>query len=178
MRPIFLIGYMCSGKTTLGRALGRALRREFIDLDQRIETEQGRTIKEIFATDGEQAFRKIEQEMLKKVSVSGSPVVACGGGTPCAAGAMDLMNSLGVTVWLQPAWERLLPRLMHGRRKRPLIANIKTADEMLDFYNNAMSARTPHYSRAMYTFDSSRLEDGAEIEATIREFTSKILGEQ
>lgn len=124
MKPIFLIGYMCSGKTTLGRALGRALGREFIDLDQRIEAGQGRTIKEIFATEGEEAFRRIEQETLKTVAVSGAPVIACGGGTPCGPGAMDLMNSMGVTVWLQPSWDRLLPRLMHGRRKRPLIAHI------------------------------------------------------
>ncbi len=177
MKPIFLIGYMCSGKTTLGRALGRALGCEFIDLDQKIEAEQQRTIKDIFATDGEAAFRKIEQEMLKTVAGGAPAVIACGGGTPCAEGAMELMNGLGLTVWLQPTWERMLPRLMRGRRKRPLIINIADEAEMLDFYTKAMATRAPHYGKAMFTFDSSRLESGDEIDTTIKEFKRQILGE-
>ncbi len=169
---------MCSGKTTLGRALGRALGCDFIDLDRRIEEEQHRTIKDIFATDGESAFRRIEQQTLRLVAGGGSAVIACGGGTPCGDGAMELMNSLGVTVWLQPSWKRLLPRLMHGRHKRPLIAAIQNEDEMLEFYNSAMSARAQYYGLAKYTFDSSYLENGPEIEKTINEFKSKILGEK
>ena len=80
MRPIFLIGYMGSGKTTLGRALGRRLGLQFIDLDLYIESRYMRTISQLFAERGEYKFRSIEREMLHEVAEMEDVVVACGGG--------------------------------------------------------------------------------------------------
>ena len=77
MRPIFLIGYMGSGKTTLGRALGRRLGLQFIDLDLYIESRYMRTISQLFAERGEDKFRSIEREMLHEVAEMEDVVVAC-----------------------------------------------------------------------------------------------------
>lgn len=174
MRPVFLIGYMCSGKTTLGRALAAALGCEFIDLDHYIEAQAGMKVREIFATQGESAFRKMEREALAQASSKVQAVIACGGGTPCAPGAMDLMNSLGVTVCLKPLPHRLLQRLMHGRHKRPLIANIQSEEEMMAFANAKMSEREPYYNQAQYQFDSSWLENKTQIDRTIQDFLAQI----
>lgn len=168
---------MCSGKSTLGRALAHALNVPFVDLDHKIEEQQGCLVKDIFAKQGEAEFRRIEQETLRELTNAGAAVIACGGGTPCAPGAMELMNDRGITVWLQPTWERLLPRLMHGRRKRPLIAHIASETEMLDFYTRAMRAREPYYSQAKHQFDSSFLENSEQINATIQRFKHQILSE-
>lgn len=163
MKPIFLIGYMGSGKTTLGKGLAARCDINFIDLDDYIEEKAGMTIKEIFATKGEAAFRLLERETLQEVSKFGNTVVACGGGTPCFAGNMELMNSNGITVLLLTSHARLLERLKRGRHKRPLIANLD--DEQLNkFIAEQLEKRMAHYSKAKETFDSTTLEDENQIE--------------
>ena len=174
-KPIFLIGFMCSGKTTLGEALARATKFSFIDLDELVESRAGMSVSEIFATQGEAAFRTMEMEALRHAAASGPAIIACGGGTPCAPGAMELMNSLGITVYLKPEMRRLVERLMEGRHKRPLIATIDNKEEMLRFAQAKIAAREPHYSKAVAAFDSSRLETPEEISDTVNQFIAQYL---
>jgi shikimate kinase len=98
MKPVFLIGYMGCGKTTLGEVLARQMGVPFIDLDEYIEHQQGMTIVEIFASDGEARFRELETAALRDVAAAGGAIVACGGGTPCHGDNMALMNQTGITV--------------------------------------------------------------------------------
>ncbi len=168
---------MCSGKTTLGKALSAALNCDFIDLDDYIEAKANMTIREIFANQGEEAFRQMEREALKETAALSDAVIACGGGTPCAPGAMALMNGAGTSVWLRPNMERLLSRLMDGREKRPLIANIQSEQEMIAFAQAKLNEREPYYSQAAHCFDSSWLEDEEEIADSVRKFCQKILPE-
>lgn len=103
---IFLIGFMGSGKTTLGKPLAARLGYRFIDLDKAIEEGEGSTVGEIFAVRGEAHFRTLEHKYLQNiVSHGGDLVVSTGGGTPCFGGNMELMNASGVTVYfkLSPA---------------------------------------------------------------------------
>lgn len=165
---------MCSGKTTLGRALASALGCEFIDLDHYIEDKTGMKVREIFNTKGEDAFRRMELQALDAICNNVDIVVACGGGTPCIPNAMDMMNAKGTTVWLQPRPDRLLQRLMHGKHKRPLIANIETEEEMMAFAKSKIDERRPYYAQSKYIFDSSWLENGEQIENTIARFKSEI----
>ena len=78
--PVALIGYMGSGKTTVGRILSRRLRRRFIDLDREVSLAARRSIPEIFAESGEPGFRKLEHETLVRVIDDGEAIIACGGG--------------------------------------------------------------------------------------------------
>lgn len=175
MRPVFLIGFMCSGKTTLGRALAQALHVDFVDLDHYIEHKHGLTVRQIFARHGEAAFRAFERQALAEVADRSDVIVACGGGTPCQEGAMELMNAKGTTVRLIPSDDRLISRLMTGRHKRPLIADIDTPERMRDFVVAATAKREPYYSQARYSFDSSFLENPDEIALTVRHFIATIL---
>lgn len=176
MKPIYLIGYMCSGKTTLGKALASTTGRPFVDLDDLIEERAGCTVRKIFASRGEAAFRTMETEALAVASETpGGVIIACGGGTPCFGDNMDLMNSRGVTVWLDVTDRfRLLERLKEGRAKRPLIASL-TDGEIEDFITRQMEKRRPHYSRAQVQFDSSLLETEEEVAATVGRFIDQII---
>ena len=169
MKAIYLIGYMGSGKSTLGKALAQRCEVEFIDLDDYIEARAGKKIREIFADDGEAAFRDLERRMLLEVSGKDCVLVACGGGTPCFGDNMELMNSHGTTILLQTSHERLFERLKRGRHKRPLIASL--TDEELDvFIIEQLAKRMPHYSKSAEVFDSTLLEDENQIEEKCEAF--------
>ena len=169
MKAIYLIGDMGSGKSTLGKALAQRCEVEFIDLDDYIEARAGKKIREIFADDGEAAFRDLERRMLLEVSGKDCVLVACGGGTPCFGDNMELMNSHGTTILLQTSHERLFERLKRGRHKRPLIASL--TDEELDvFISEQLAKRMPHYSKSAEVFDSTLLEDENQIEEKCEAF--------
>ncbi len=137
MRPIFLIGFMGSGKSTLGRALAEATGLDFIDLDTYIERRFHANIREIFAREGEAGFRELERRMLEEVSQFQDVIIACGGGTPCFFDNIHTMNRSGQTVFLEASHSRLLERLKAGRRRRPLIAAM-TDDELCDYITDAL----------------------------------------
>lgn len=172
MRPIFLVGYMGCGKSTLGRAVSRLTGFSFIDLDTYIEGRFHLTVKEIFAQKGEAGFRDIERNMLHEVADFEDVIVACGGGTPCFSDNMDYMNSRGTTVFLDTPVMSLFGRLKRGRHKRPLIAS-KTDDELLGYISETLASRLPHYSKASVTFSSELLENRDEISATAKSFINQ-----
>lgn len=172
MKTIFLIGYMGCGKSTLGRNLARRCDIEFIDLDDYIEAKAGKKIREIFADEGEAAFRELERKTLLEVAERENVLVACGGGTPCFGDNMALMNSRGLTVLLNASHERLLERLKRGRHKRPLIASL-TDGELDEFITRQLALRMPHYSKAAATFDSTCLEDEDQIEEKCEAFINR-----
>ncbi len=173
MKPIFLIGYMGSGKSTLGYALSRATGLTFIDLDTYIENRYRKTIREIFADRGEDGFRQIEKAMLEEVSSFEDVIVACGGGTPCFFDNMAVMNASGTTVLLDATIDALHRRLCHGRAKRPLIAGM-TDDELKVYITEALAKRMPHYSLAQHRFPSDQLEDMHQIRHSVARFLAQL----
>ena len=177
MKPVFLIGYMGCGKTTLGRPLAERLGWRFVDLDLYIEEKEGKTAKEIFMACGEARFRELEREALKEVATSGGDIiVACGGGTPLQPGNMKLMNRLGITVWLRTSVERITSRLVlpEQRSKRPLL-NDMNDNEIRESVARGLEVRTPFYEKAQLQFDSTYLESEAEIEATVERFVISLM---
>ena len=173
-RPIFLIGYMGCGKSTLGRALGKYTDREFIDLDNYIETRYHANVREIFARFGEERFRDMESRMLAEVAQFENVIVACGGGTPCFHSNMDLINASGHSVWLQASEPVLLHRLVRGRNKRPLLAG-KTDEQILLTIRAGLKERERFYSRARHTFCSDLLETREEIIDATNSFIQQFL---
>ena len=99
-KNIVLIGMMGSGKTTVGKLLSGHLRRPVIDTDALIEEREGRSIPDIFAQDGENAFRALELEVSRKLSGGHGLVIACGGGLPLREGAIITLKQNGLVFWL------------------------------------------------------------------------------
>lgn len=174
MKPIFLIGYMGSGKSTLGRALTSRTGVRFIDLDDYIEEREQASVSEIFAGRGEAGFRAAERAALEEVASLTDVIVACGGGTPCQPGAMELMNSAGSTVFLSASLPRLFVRLKEGRAKRPLIAKLSDS-ELEHFVADSLARRMPFYSAASAAFCSDRLESEEEIASTCTLFVNRFM---
>lgn len=120
-KPIFLTGFMGSGKSSVGPMLAHALSSPFIDLDNEIVLSTGSTINDLFATRGEKEFRQIESELLQKILPAGSSVVATGGGIVIAVENRAFMHNKGIIVNLKASLEQVLERL-HGSTDRPLLA--------------------------------------------------------
>ena len=172
MRPIFIIGFMGSGKSTLGRALSAALGISFIDLDNYIESRFHANIRDIFATRGEEGFRRIERNVLREVSEFEDVIVACGGGTPCFFDNIDVINASGLSVMLEVSHGRLFERLSHGRRRRPLIASM-TDERLNEYIDEALAARMSFYSKATHRFSGEHLDSAEEIAVTVNEFITR-----
>mgnify|MGYP000016818061 FL=1 len=144
---VFLIGYMASGKSTLGKALAGALTLPFIDLDVEIERNAGVSITEIIDTKGELHFRKVESAVLKDLlEQNDTGVFATGGGTPVFYNHMDLLNAEGETIFLDVPVGELAKRL-EGDIKRPLIQN---KEDVAEFVAKHMFERRAYYSQAKH----------------------------
>jgi shikimate kinase len=150
MNRIFLIGYMGSGKTTIGKLLAAKLGYSFVDMDARIEGTQFKAISQIFAEKGEDEFRRLEQSCLHEVAGFENVVISTGGGAPCFFDNMEYMNAHGVTVYLKLTAAELAERLEFiGVSKRPLLANRK-GDELRRFIAEGLAKREPFYKKATY----------------------------
>lgn len=153
---IFLIGFMGSGKSTLGRALASELNLTFIDLDAFLEEKYFKTIPRIFAEEGEDSFRKKEHRVLAEVCSFDNVVVATGGGAPCFFDNMDLMNESGFCIFLDVDIPSLVNRLIHARIDRPLIKG-KSPDELHLFIEELLAKRRPFYEKARYILKGSEI---------------------
>lgn len=160
---LFLIGFMGSGKSTMGRALASQLDLTFIDLDSFLEEKYFKTIPQIFAEEGEDGFRKKERKVLEEVCLFDDVIVATGGGAPCFFDNMDLMNNSGYCIFLDVQVSSLVNRLLHARVERPLIKG-KTAEELEAFIGLTMEKRRPFYEKAKYILRGSEITTNQIIE--------------
>ncbi|MBQ8735391.1 MAG: shikimate kinase [Bacteroidaceae bacterium] len=169
MTRLILIGFMGSGKTTLGRALAKELGLTFIDLDNYIELRRCKSINRIFEESGEDGFRTIERNLLHEVCEFENVVISAGGGTPCFFDNIDYMNTQGTTIYLQVSNERLLERLRIAKSRRPLLKD-KNDEEIKAFIEEQLARREKYYLQADYTFASDRLEDKEQIAESVARF--------
>jgi len=138
---IVLIGFMGSGKSTVGIRLSYRLRRVIEDTDKLIEKKTGRSISDIFARDGEEAFRTMETQLLKELNENANgKIVAVGGGTPVREENRPLLKSLGTVVYLRIRPESVYERLK-GDTTRPLLQG----DNPREKIENLMTARKDAY---------------------------------
>jgi shikimate kinase len=149
---IFLVGFMGSGKSTVGQRLARRLGYSFIDMDARLEGEYGMTINEIFEKLGEKAFREMESNLLKELVLLQDIVISTGGGLPCTGNNMDLINQKGVSIYLKMEPAALLSRLSRGKKRRPLIRNL-SRQELETFIHEKLREREPVYLKAHHTIN-------------------------
>ena len=147
---IFLVGMPGSGKSTLGKSLAKMFELQFIDLDQEIESTIGKSIEEIFVSEGEEAFRIIEKKELER-SIHDMPVflMATGGGTPCFFNNMETIMAIGLVVFLNVPVETLHNRLIEGKgiQERPLLNSVRE-NSIIDELTAKLKDRLPYYSQA------------------------------
>lgn len=168
-KSVFLVGFMGSGKTTVGKKLASQLNYTFVDLDALIEQQEGISISKIFELHGETHFRKLENQYLESLIGYKQQVIACGGGTPCFFNAMSLMNEKGITVYLQMNALAIFNRLKQGRMQRPLITG-KSDEELQSYITEKLQEREPIYMQAHMIVPAIGLNIGNMINK-IGEFT-------
>jgi shikimate kinase len=144
---IFLIGFMGSGKSTLGKRLARKIDYRFEDMDQVIEEQENMPVSDIFRQKGEAYFRELETKYLDSVDETSDLVIATGGGAPCFGNNMEMMNSKGVTVYLRLNAQGLVSRLVKARNIRPLIASM-SPEKLFEFISETLPGREKFYNRA------------------------------
>ena len=166
MKRIVLIGYMGSGKTTVGKALGKEIGLPFYDLDWYIESRMRKKVSQIFAERGEEGFRVIERNMLHEVAEFEDVVISCGGGTPCFFDNIDYLNSQAQVVYLRCEPEVLRKHLLMGKGDRPLLKG-KTPEELTDYIREQLAYREQFYTKARYTLDVSLMDNYDKIKITI-----------
>ena len=154
---IYLIGYMGSGKTSRGAELAAKLGYNFIDLDKIIEKDNKLSVLEIFETKGEQTFREMEREALRKTFKKKDIVVATGGGTPCFFDNLKEMRANGVTVYLKASLGLLFHRLAPSKAERPLIKDLKDVELILQI-KDQMAFRERYYEQANYEIEALDLK--------------------
>ncbi|MDD4777132.1 MAG: shikimate kinase [Fermentimonas sp.] len=166
MIRVFIIGYMGSGKTTVGKKLAKTLGLSFIDLDAYIESKYRKTIAEIFAEKGEDEFRKIERRALNDVAQIEDVIISTGGGAPCFFDNMDLMNKTGTTVYIKAEPEELAARLIVSKTERPLIAG-KTMTELIPFIAKHLAYRERYYKDAKIIYHTDKMISKEDVYLTV-----------
>ncbi len=145
---------MGSGKSTVGRELAKILACEFIDLDHKIEEQQGKSVAAIFETERENAFRLYEHQLLAKILENNERIViACGGGAPCFHHNMDLLTRHSITVYLQASVKELFENLRAQTAHRPLLKS-KSPEELREYIERTLEARESVYRQAQIIIDT------------------------
>lgn len=172
-QPVFFIGFMGCGKTTMGKKIAKKSGLPFIDLDQQIVEHTGMAISDYFALHGENAFRGLETQMLKSIPDNQGNIISTGGGAACFNENMQWMNEIGITVYLKLPPNALLKRLS-GKEgsSRPLLQN-KSDDEMLDFITTKLDEREKFYSKAKLIIDGHNMNPTQVLDLILTKLRSK-----
>ena len=156
---------MGCGKSSLGRKLAKAGGMEFMDMDSIIEQREGASISDIFHYQGEEYFRDAERALIEELGTAEDDmVISTGGGAPAWQNNMELMNSLGATIYLRRTAQQIASRLSpHGRQKRPKLRGLND-EELVAFMTTNMAEREPFYSKAKYCVDCAERSDAELID--------------
>jgi len=146
---IFLVGFMGSGKSFTAKHLSAELGFPYMDMDREIEHEFGKSVAHIFEEKGEPWFRAREHEVLEEIDANQNLVISTGGGAPCQSDNMELMNSKGVTLFLDIDKETIVKRVLRGIHRRPLLKGMNQFD-LEFFYDAKMKERRPFYEKATF----------------------------
>ncbi|MFH1414081.1 MAG: shikimate kinase [Candidatus Omnitrophota bacterium] len=152
MGNIYLVGFMGTGKSAVGRKLAKVKKRRFVDLDELIELSAKKIISDIFANDGELHFRSLEKRALKEVAARKGLVVACGGGIVIDKDNIKIMKDTGVVICLKASPKIILERTS-GYTHRPLL---KVADPKKEI-GLLLKKRSAYYARVDKSIETSKL---------------------
>jgi len=163
LQRILLVGFMGSGKTSVGRALAQRLGWRFVDFDAAIEAEQGARIAEIFEREGEAHFRRLEARVAERLLSERDVVLGSGGGWAAAPGRLASVPPGTATFWLKVSPEEAVRRIGRQPGRRPLLDRPDALEEA----RRLLLERSPRYGEASWTVDT----DGSAVE----DVTARIL---
>ncbi len=172
---IYLIGYMGSGKSTLGKSLAEGLGLKWIDMDSEFETRYKISISDFFSKYDEKTFRELEHKILLDISVIPGIVVSTGGGLPCFHNNMQLMNQTGITIYLQASPELIISRIEPLSRTRPLFHQMK-GENLVQKISDHLDSRQVYYKLAKITIDALS-PDISNLKTKIAGFNSKTIAD-
>lgn len=161
---IFLIGFMGTGKTSVGKQLAEALNWSRYDTDQEIETREGRSIPEIFAAESEAYFRQVESEVLRELSAEPQAVITTGGGAVLSSSNCELMRTSGLVVCLTADLDEIVRRVQQDAN-RPLLQG----DDLKGRVEQLLAARSGRYDFAHLTLNTT----GREIAGIVEDIVQK-----
>lgn len=166
---LILVGYMGSGKSSVGLKLSKILNYNFIDFDSYIEKQVGMRVGEIFKTKGEVFFRKQEHVYLKDVVNKTNSVIALGGGTPCYGTNLEIIKQgkFSKLIYLKASIPNLVERVFHEKSSRPMISHLNTKDELQEFIGKHLFERAPMYEQADITIKTDALPVHKVVEAIL-----------
>ena len=150
----YLVGYMYSGKSTFGPRLAAAKGLAFVDLDQAFEAKYHYEVARFFEVFGEDAFRKLETQMLHATADLDNIVISTGGGTPCYGDNMDFILEHGTAIYLQMSVDALVERALRSRHVRPKLHGLPEP-EMRAAIGAQLAQRAPIYLRAPIVLDGT-----------------------
>ena len=161
VNTVFLMGYMGSGKTVVGKHLSKSINYNFYDLDNFIELGENKKVLDIFHDHNEVYFRKLENKYLKLLSnKTEKKIISLGGGTPCFENNQKIIQNVSnsTSVYLKCTVEELHKRLTKGKSKRPIISHIKSSIELKEFINKHLFERSFYYEKAKLKINTDDLQ--------------------
>ncbi len=167
-KNIVLIGFMGTGKTVTGRALAKKTDMELVDMDSIIEERQGRAIADIFATDGEPAFRAMERELARELSLRENLIISTGGGIVLNPDNLRAFESTGLVVCLTASSATIFDRLKHDTT-RPLLSGDKKNQ-----IGEILERRQPLYDAIAHQIDGDTLGPEARADRILQLYTLEI----
>ena len=169
MKPIILIGYMGAGKTTVGQLLADHLSLSFMDTDSRIEEQEKRSIRAIFAQDGEESFRDMETALLENLLEHklSDVVLSVGGGLPIREKNRELLKELGTVVYLT-AWKETIIERVAGSENRPLLQGQQLSEKV----ERMLKERDPLYRQAAAVLIKT---DGKTVQEIVQEIEQSVV---
>lgn len=155
---IFLVGFMASGKSRIGKLLANKLQYKYVDADDYIEAKTQQTIPQIFEERGEAYFRELEQTCLHELLQEEQILVSTGGGMACYFDNILQMNKNGLTIFLEVSPAVITSRLLQAKNTRPLVKEFEhDRDALLNFIEGKLTERLPFYRQAQVIFDCKML---------------------
>ena len=153
MKNIYLVGFMATGKTFVGRGLAKKLNKEFFDLDDLIEQRENMCIVDIFSQKGELYFRKIEKELIREMSQKKDLVIGCGGGAIVNEENLANLRKSGLIICLKAEIDTILDR-SKDTEQRPLL----NVEDPRNRISELLEKREPFYNQADHIIDTTKLE--------------------
>jgi shikimate kinase len=155
---IFLIGFMGSGKSYVGRKLAPIMGYDHIDSDRWLEEREGIPVKNIFEEKGETYFRELEKKFIAALTPNQNLIVSTGGGIPCFYDNMEQMNQKGLTIYLNRSKTSNIAQLLKGIHRRPHLSGMGE-EEVSEFYDKKMVERKSYYEQSKLKVGDANVEE-------------------